>query len=108
MFEANPQKGGGAVSKLSSVRLVGAVVLLSLLITSLYICPAMSYAKNELRLQGRPPNGGGGEYYGTESPGDWGRSGGGEDRSLGFSVKPSPQQLLLQIYFACRLLGLSL
>ena len=96
------------MSKLSSLRLGGAVVLLSLLAVSFLICPAVVYAGGVGPQKGIPPDGGGGEYYGTESaPGGGGFLRGGE-QSPPSLLNSSPQKLLLQIYLVCLCCGLSL
>jgi hypothetical protein len=97
------------MSKLSSLRLGGAVVLLSLLAVSFLICPAVGYAGRDGPRKGISPDGGGGEYYGTESaPG--GNSGlrAEKDQAAPSILNSPPQQLLLQIYLICQSLWLSL
>jgi len=96
------------MSKLSSLRPGGAVVLLSLLAVSFLICPAVGYAGVDGPRRGITPDGGGGEYYGTESaPGGGGFVRGGEQGPPSL-LNSSPQELLLQIYLVCQFLGLSL
>jgi len=96
------------MSKRSSLRQGGAVVLLSLLAVSLLICPAVGYAGGHGPQKGITPDGGGQEYYGTETdPG-----GGGflrvEEQGPHSCLSSLSQGLLLQIYLVCQSLGLSL
>ncbi len=96
------------MSKLSSLRQGGALVLLSLLAVSFLICPAVAYAGGVGPQKGIAPEGGGGEYAGVESaPGGRGFLRGGE-QSPPSLLNSSPQELLLQIYLVCQFLGLSL
>jgi len=96
------------MSKLSSLRLGGAVVLLSLLAVSFLICPAVAYAGGDGPQKGIAPDGAGGERYSTESaPGGGGFVRGGEQGPPSL-LNSSPQELLLQIYLVCQFLGLSL
>jgi len=97
------------MSKLSSLRLGGAVVLLSLLAVSFLICPAVGYAGWDGPQKGVTPDGGGGEYYGTESArGGNGGLRGEEDQAAPSILNSPPQELLLQIYLICQSLWLSL
>lgn len=97
------------MSKLSSLRLGGAVVLLSLLAVSFLICPAVGYAGWDGPRKGIIPDGGGQEYYGTESaPGGNGGLRGEEAQAAPSILNSPPQELLLQIYLICQSLWLSL
>ncbi|MFQ5869716.1 MAG: hypothetical protein ACE5JC_07415 [Candidatus Zixiibacteriota bacterium] len=97
------------MSKLSSLSQGGTVLLLSLLAASLLICPAVGYAGADGPQKGIIPDGGGQEYYGTESArGGNGGLGGEEDRAAPSILNSPPQELLLQIYLVCQSLGLSL
>jgi len=97
------------MSKLSSLRLGGAVVLLSLLAVSFLICPAVGYAGWGGPQRGITPDGGGGEYAGVESArGGNGGLRGEEDQAPPSFLNSPPQELLLQIYLVCQSLGLSL
>lgn len=96
------------MSKLSSLTSGGTVVLLSLLVVSLLICPAVGYAGADGPQGGILPDGGGQEYYGTESDPGAGGFLGGEDKASPSSLRALPQELLLQIYLVCQSLGLSL
>ncbi|TET66493.1 MAG: hypothetical protein E3J45_06375 [Candidatus Zixiibacteriota bacterium] len=96
------------MSKLSSLRLGGAVVLLSLLAVSFLICPAVAYAGGDGSRKGIAPDGGGREYYGTESAPGGGGFLRGEEQGPPSLLNSSPQELLLQIYLVCQFLGLSL
>jgi len=96
------------MSRLSSLRLGCAVVLLSLLAVSFLICPAVAYAGRDGPQKGIIRDGGGQDYAGTESaPGGGGFVRGGEQGPSSL-LNSSPQELLLQIYLVCQSLGLSL
>ncbi len=96
------------MSKLSSLSQGGTVLLLSLLAASLLICPAVGYAGADGPQKGIIPDGGGQEYYGTESDPGGGGFLRGEEQDPRSSLNSSPQELLLQIYLVCQSLGLSL
>jgi len=81
---------------------------LSLLAASLLICPAVGYAGADGPQKGIIPDGGGQEYYGTESDPGGGGFLRGEEQDPSSSLNLSPQELLLQIYLVCQSLGLSL
>jgi len=94
--------------KLSSLTSGGTVVLLSLLVVSLLICPAVGYAGGEGAEEGVSPDGGGQDYAGTDSAPGGGGFLGGREQGPAFSLSSLPQELLLQIYLVCQSLGLSL
>lgn len=96
------------MNKLSSPRLRGMVVLLSLLVMSYCVfCPLVSYAKGSGAPADTRPDGGGQEYYGTESVGG-GYQGGDRAESPPVSLNSSPSVLLVNIILTCQLVGLSL
>lgn len=96
------------MNKLSSPRLRGMVVLLSLLVVSYCVfCPLASYAKGSGAPTDTRPDGGGGEYYGTESVGG-GYQGGDKEQSPPISLNSSPSGFLVNIMLTCQLVGLSL
>lgn len=96
------------MSKLSSLSQGGTVLLLSLLAASLLICPAVGYAGADGPQKGIIPDGGGQDYYGTESDPGGGGFLRGEEQGRHSYLNSLPQELLLQIYLVCQSLGLSL
>jgi hypothetical protein len=96
------------MSKLSSPGLRGMVVLLSLLVVSYSVfCPLVSYAKGSGIPSDTRPDGGGQEYYGTESVGG-GYQGGDRGQTPPTSLNSSPSGFLVNIILTCQLVGLSL
>jgi hypothetical protein len=96
------------MNKLSSPRLRGMVVLLSLLVISYCVfCPLASYAKGSGAPADTRPDGGGQEYYGTDSL-RGGYQGGNNEQSPPVSVNSSPSGFLVNIILTCQLVGLSL
>lgn len=96
------------MNKLSSPSFRGIAVLLSLAMIALCLMPPVTgYAKEYGPSKEFQPDGGGQEYYGSESI-RGGYQGGAEDRGSGIISNWSPAELLLHLFLICQSLGLSL